>query len=309
MAHAWAKRAGLGLLICALLADAASAQFIFRRSPPQPQGQAPAGTPPWEAEIWPYPPPDPKSWWDDPRPAAPEAADPLGGRKLGSRERLTAIDNGIEPTLYRLWGLPPLQTQVVRSGEMILEVWTRPSRNVRQTVTRIVVRRDGKAFVQARAGLACCEPGIARRVGFDAELPEGSAAAFLALRDHPMWSAPRDVQVVESGGSTDAICVDGVAYDVTIMVPGRSRSLRRACDDAQVGQIADALEPALRAAAGREPRIDVLFPRIDFSLARSVYKGLIEGGGGLKPAERSRAQAPEFTPAPEEPEPAATPAS
>jgi len=82
--------------------------------------------------------------------------------------------NGVDPNLYRLWALPPLQWQALRGAEMILEVWTRHANSVRQTVARIVVRRDGKAFVQGRAGLACCEAGIARRVRFDAELPEGT---------------------------------------------------------------------------------------------------------------------------------------
>ncbi|MDP3174960.1 MAG: hypothetical protein Q8M88_11065 [Phenylobacterium sp.] len=301
MPRAWGRSISLGLLLAATLADAASAQVTLRRrAPPPPQSQAPAGTPAWEAEVWPFPAPDPKSWGDDERPKPAEAADPLGGRKLGARERLTAVDSGVEPTLYRLWGLPPLQTQVLRQGEMILEVWTRPAGGVRQTVTRITVRRDGQAFVQARAGLACCEPGIARRVGFDAPLPDGAATTFLALREHPMWNAPRDVRVVESGGSSDAICVDGVAYDVTLVVPGRSRSLRRACDSAEFGQIADALEPALRAAAGHEPRIDVLFPRIDFSGARGAYRSLVEGGGTLKAAPDARAQPPTFEPAPED---------
>ena len=47
----------------------------------------------------------------------------------------------------------------------MLEVWVRPALSVRQSVVRITVRRDGKAFVQARAGLAGCEAGIARRMG------------------------------------------------------------------------------------------------------------------------------------------------
>ena len=106
----------------------------------------------------------------------PEAADPLGGRRAFRGEQPAPIDNGVDPSTYRLWGLTPLQWQLVRGEEMILEVWVRPSLSVRQSVVRVIVRRDGKAFVQARAGLACCEAGISRRVGFDAELSAGAAA-------------------------------------------------------------------------------------------------------------------------------------
>ena len=268
--------------------------------------EAPPDLPPAEAAIWPYPAPDPKTWWDDDRPKPDEAADPLGGRKLGARERLTAVDNGIEPTVYRLWGVQPLQTQVLRGEEMILEVWARPARSVRQTVIRVTVRRDGDAFVQARAGLACCEADIARRVGFDAKLPAGSGAAFLALRAHPMWDAPRDVRVSETGAS-DAVCVDGTSYDLTLMVPGRSRSLRRACDLAEIGQVADALEPALNAALGHEPRIDVLFAdRGAFATARGAYQSLLAEGGTLKAAPQARPQPPSFVPEAEGSDAAAT---
>ena len=280
----------------------AAAALILSLGLAAPAAGQPAPAPPEDAGLqpWPYPAPDPKTWWADDWPAPTEAQDPLAGRKFGRRERATPIDNGVDPTLYRLWGLPPLQWQVLRGDEMILEVWTRHANSVRQTVTRIVVRRDGRAFVQGRAGLACCEPGIARRVRFDAELPEGSGATFLALRDDPVWETPRDVEVVESGGSADALCVDGVSYDLTLLVPGRSRSLRRACDDVEIGQVAGVLEPALRAALGHDARFDAVFPRgADFSNARRMYQSVIEEGGALKPAPTTRAQAPSFTPEPE----------
>jgi hypothetical protein len=241
-----------------------------------------AAAPAQAEDVWPFPPPDPKSWWDDPRPKLPEAADPLGGRKLGRGEGPVTIDNGTEPNGYRLWGLQPLQVQVVRPGEMILEVQIRPSGGVRQSIVRVTVRGDGKAFVQVRAGLACCEPGIARRVGFDAQT---DPAPFRALADHPMWSAPRNVRVAEAGAVDDAICVDGTAYDLTLVLPGQSRALRRACDDAAIGEVADALEPLLHAALGHEARFDVLFPRgADFSGARQAYRSLLDGGGKLAPA-------------------------
>ena len=143
---------------------------------------------------------------------------------------------------------------------MILEVWVRPARSVRQSVVRLTVRRDGKALVAARAGLACCEAGIGRRMGFDAELPAGQAQALLALRADPLWAAPRDVRVTEGPEIAEGVSVDGTAYDLTLMVPGGARATHRACDDVEIGQAADALEPALRAALGHDPRFDVIFP-------------------------------------------------
>jgi hypothetical protein len=306
------------ILITALIATAcagASHAQLFRRAPAAspPVAPAPANLPPGEAEIWPYPPPDPKSWWDDKWPKAPEAADPLGGRRIPYRQHLAPIDNGIDASTYRLWGLAPLQWAVLYPSEMILEVWVRPATSVRQSVSRVIVRRDGRAFVQGRAGLACCEASITRRIGFDAELPAGSAQAFLALRDHPMWQAPRLVRVNEAGVS-EGVCVNGVGYDLTLVVPGRSRSLHRACDGPAIGQVADALEPTLRAALGQDPRFDVLYPGgISFNLDRRAYQELIAAGGSLKPDPVGRAQPVGAEPAPTEEAaprpPAAGPAS
>jgi hypothetical protein len=285
-----------------LVAAAGSAQAqLFRRAPAGPVAPPPKGTPPAEAEIWPFPPPDPKAWWEDKRPVAPEAADPLGGRRLASHERLIPLDNGIDPSTYRLWGLMPLQWQLLRGQEMILEVWIRPARSVRQSVIRITLRNDGKGFVQARAGLACCEAGIARRMGFDAELTPPQTQAFLALRSHPMWAAPRDVRVTEGADTVEDICVDGASYDVTLVVPGRSRSLRRACDAAAVGQVAEALEPALAAALGHDARFDAIYPGgASFASSREAYRDLIAHGGALKPDPRARKQPPGVAPAPDD---------
>jgi hypothetical protein len=156
------------------------------------------------------------------------------------------------------------------------------------------VRGDGRAFVQGRAGEACCDPGIARRVGFDAELPPDAAARFLALRDHPMWASPRDVRVMDPRVSTDAVCIDGISYDLTLVIPGRTRALRRACDDVEVGQVADALSPAIAAALGHEPRFDVLFRRgADFAAAKAAYADLVQNGGGLRPDPQARPQTAE----------------
>lgn len=263
----------------------------------QPVKPAPRGLPPAEAEIWPFPPPDPQSWWTEKRPVAPEAADPLGGRRLGARERPAAVDSGVDPSTYRLWGLIPLQWQLLRGDEMILEVWIRPAGSVRQSVIRLTVRRDGKAFVQARAGLACCEAGVARRMGFDAELPPGQAQALLALRADPLWAAPRDVRVSEGPDIAEDVCVDGTAYDLTLLVPGRARSVRRACNDAAIGQAAAPLEAALRAALGHDRRFDVIFPGgPDFAAARTAYRDLIAHGGALKPDPHGRRQPPDTAP-------------
>jgi hypothetical protein len=272
-------------LLVLTLASPAQAQFGRRAALRDPLAGPPPGTPPAEAQIWPFPPPDPKSWWDEDRPKPAEAADPLGGRRAYRDEHAPRIDNGIDPSTYRLWGLAPLQWQLVRDDEMILEVWTRPSLSVRQSVIRIVVRRDGKAFVQARAGLGCCEAGIGRRIGFDAELPAGAAAAFSTLRADPLWDAPRAVWTSEGPDMAGVVCVDGVAFDLTLVTAGRARSVRRACDPAEVGQAADVLKAAVGAALGHDGRFDVLYPGgADFSVQRSAYQRLLKSGGRLKAA-------------------------
>lgn len=294
-------RALIAVLSALAVALPASAQiplvFPFPGKSRAPAGPPP-NLPPHEAEIWPYPPPDPKTWWEDKRPKPTEASDPLGGRKLRRGERLAAPDNGVDASTYRLWGLMPLQWQLVRSDEMILEVWTRPANSVRQSVTRVTVRSDGKAFVQGRAGLACCEATIGRRLGFDAELPEGSAQRFRGLRDLPIWRSPRDVRVVEPG-MADALCVEGTGYDVTLLTPGRAVTLHRACDPAEVGEIADVLDAVLGAALGHDPRFDVIFPRgVSFASARSAHQELVASGGRLKPNPDARRRPPGHEPAP-----------
>lgn len=245
--------------------------------------------PPQEAAIWPYPLPDPKLWWDEDRPKPPEAADPLAGRRLARNEQLPNLQNGVDPSTYRLWGLMPLQWQPVRGDEMILEVWVRPSRSVRQAVIRVTVRRNGESFVQGRAGLACCEAGIGRRLGFDIQLPATSDAGFKALRTDPLWSAPRDVTVDLGGGASDALCVDGVSYDLTLVTAGAARTVRRACDIAEIGQAADVLSAVIAASLGHDGRFDLIFPRgADFSAAKASYTALTTSGGRLKPAPFTR---------------------
>jgi hypothetical protein len=282
------------LTFCAFaaLAGSAEAQFFARPKPAPPPAS--------DTDIWPFPPPDPQSWWDDKRPGPTEAADPLGDRRIPRGQRLPSIDNGVDAATYRLWGLMPLQWQLLRGGEMILEVWVRPARNVRQSIVRVIVRDDGRAFIQGRAGYACCDAGIGRRIGFDAELPKGAAQAFLALGGHPMWQAPREVQAAHDATTTDVVCVSGVGYDVTLLTARGARNLHRACDDVAVGQAADVLEPVLRAALDHDPRFDILFRnRIDFSLERQAYQDFTAAGGLLKAAPNARAQAPGSEPAPQ----------
>ncbi len=110
-------------------------------------GQQPA------PQAAPPPPPDPVVWWAPEIPKPPPEQDPFQGRRLRKGEQLVPIDNGVDPLLYRLWGLQPLQSQLIKPGELVLEVWARPATGVRQAVVRVTVRRDGRAFVQARAGL------------------------------------------------------------------------------------------------------------------------------------------------------------
>jgi hypothetical protein len=303
------RRLLLTLLIVALAAPA-GAQLLGRPRPAAagPVKPPPAGLPPAEADVWPFPPPDPKSWWEDARPLPGEAADPLGGRRMGRGDHLIPIDNGVDPSEYRLWGLMPLQWQLLRGSEMILEVWVRPEASARQSIVRATVRRDGKAFLQARAGLACCEAGIARRMGFDAELPPGAAARFLALRASPIWDSPRDVTVRQGAGASESVCVSGTSFDLTLVVPGHSRSLRRACEPEAVGQIAEPVELLLSAALGHDPRFDVIYPGgASFAAEREAYQDLLKSGGQLKAAARSRAQPPGAAPAADEAAPTPPP--
>jgi hypothetical protein len=287
-------RLALIVLSAAILAAPAHGQLI--RLKPKEAGPPP-GTPPLEAEVWPFPAPDPKSWWEDKRPRPLEEADPLGGRRLRPGERLLEPDNGIDASTYRLWGLMPLQWQLLRGDEMVLEVWVRPAGSVRQSVSRVVVR-GGDAFVQGRAGLACCEAVIGRRLGFDARLAAGSAARFLALRAAPLWASPRDVRVSEAGAA-DTVCLEGTAYDLTLAVPGRTVTLHRACDPAEVGEAADVLEAVLGAALGHDPRFDVIFPRgTSFASDRAAYRELLADGGRLRANPQARLRPPGSEPAP-----------
>ena len=251
---------------------------------------------------------DPAIWWSPQVPRPSPELEPLCNRRLGRDERPIPIDNGVEPLLYRLWGLQPLQSQVLKRGDLILEVWARPARGVRQAVVRITLRRDGRAFVQARAGLGCCTPEIGRRVDINAELAAGQIAPLRALEAEPAWGQPRSVTVDYGGGAVSALCVDGVSWDVTLLVPGQARHLRRACDDAEVGSIAPILSTVLGVLVGRDTRFDAVLPRAaDFSRQAAAYRALIQAGGRLIPGEADRSQPPGVPVASDEDEPTLPP--
>jgi hypothetical protein len=265
-------------------------------------GFALAGQQPAPQAVLP-PPPDPAVWWAPEIPKPPPEQDPFQGRRLRPGETLVPIDNGVDPLLYRLWGLQPLQSQLIKPGELVLEVWARPATGVRQAVVRVTVRRDGRAFVQARAGLGCCTPEIGRRVDIDAELATQQIAPLKALIGAPLWSQPRSVIVDYGGGAVEPVCLEGVSWDVTLLLPGQARHLRRACDDAEVGSIAPALAAALSAASGRDARFDAMFARGgDFSRQQKAYDSLIASGGRLKPGTNNRPQPPAVPTSEDEPE-------
>ena len=69
-----------------------------------------------------------EAFWAHGDPTPSEVKDPLFGRRVGRQEaaRAPQISSNADALLYRLWGLQPLQLQVVRRGEAILEVWVRP---------------------------------------------------------------------------------------------------------------------------------------------------------------------------------------
>lgn len=265
------------------LALAGVASFALIATGAVAQDAAPNQTP--ALQPWPYPPPDPAEWWSADWPPPPEAADPLGDRRL-PRSGPLDVKTPIDPTLYRLWRLPPLQAQVVRRGEAIFEVWRRPASSVQQTVFRVTLRRDGDLFIQGRAGRACCEPQIARLVGFDAPLAGDLADRFRALAAESAWASPRDAVAQEATASVGSICLDGTAYDLVLLTEDGSYALRRDCEDAEIGQVADILEAVIAAGLGHEPRIDVLFPDgADFSRERAAHARLVNSGGYIKPAD------------------------
>jgi hypothetical protein len=227
---------------------------------------------------------DPEAWWApvENRPA--DAADPLGGRRANrSNAVLASFNNGVDPSLYRLWGLQPVQGLTLRRTEAIYEVWYRPSTTVRQAVVRVTLRGDGRAFVQARAGLGCCTPEIARRVDIDAELPAEARQRLLRLRQDPLWTQPRNVVVREAEDAVTTLCVTGAAYDLTLVEDRRAAHVRRACDPAELGSAGPVLEAVIGAALGRDPRFDAVFSRQRFADFTAAYQTLLAEGGRLDP--------------------------
>lgn len=266
------------LLLALTVAFPAQAQLLpFLRPKPPP---APSPT-----EVVIPPPPTPEEYWEAKEPDVEDRLDPLGERRATRSEIRSPrqIDNGVDPLMYRLWGLPPLQTQLVRAGDAVLEAWVRPSGSVRQGIIRVTVRRDGRAFLQARAGIACCQPAIIKRIDLNEELPAGSDAAFTALAGDPLWSQPAEVRAKEKGAdAVDSLCAGGVAYDLTLVTATRISHLRRNCDPLEIGSVAKALAPMVGTVLGRNPYIDYLFPRgADFTADAAAYQAFVDGGGRL----------------------------
>ncbi|CAN5141175.1 hypothetical protein BH11PSE2_BH11PSE2_09850 [soil metagenome] len=221
---------------------------------------------------------DAEAWWKA-ETRAPVRVDPLGDRRAKKGDPKVRLTNDTPALLYRLWGLPPLQTMVLRPGEVVLEVWVRPSGKREEAIVRVSVRRDGNVFVQARAGIGCCQPEIARRVDID-EKAELDGAAFKALAKSPVWRQPREV-TIERPGEARALCVKGAAYDVTLLDYAHSVHLRRICDQEAVGSVAPVLQAVLGAAFGKDPRFDAVIRRADFSYEAQAYAGLLADGGRL----------------------------
>ena len=267
-----------------------AAALMLIAAPPA-AGQPPPGAPP--AAV---PAPDPNAWWSS-RERIEERLDPLGDRRAGRNAPRVVVNNGVNPLLYRLWGLPPLQTMVLRDGEVVIEVWTRRPRSAREAISRITVRRDGAVFLQARAGLGCCTIEIGKRVDINEKL-EADPAYFRSLARDPVWNQPVDV-IAERPGVVAAVCVDGSAYDLTLLEYRRSRHLRRICESEAIGQVAPILSRILGAAMGKDPRFDVVFQGgVDFAFERGAYEALLAEGGQLRaPTTRpSRALTPPAAP-------------
>lgn len=287
----------LPVLLAAALVPPALAQAPAPAAPPaagQPDPNAEPGEDPEEqehpVEVAPPGTPayagDPKAYWTGAN-RAPVRIDPLGDRRARKGQPTVTVANDTPPLLYRLWGLPPLQTMVLRPGEAVIEVWVRPTGASHEEIARLTLRSDGKVFIQARAGMGCCQPAIARRVDID-QVVEGPDAPFRALPKSAVWSQPRDVEVVRPN-VVAPVCIKGAAYDLTLLEYDRSVHLRRICDSEAVGSVAPILTAVLGAAMGKDPRFDVLFRGgADFSFEKTIYDQLLAEGGQLKPKAFNR---------------------
>ena len=276
---------------------AAFAAALFAAAAGGAQAQAPvARTAPSAplVEAVPPPSPDPQVWWENKEPIREERFDPLGGRRANPRADAARgpINNGVDAPQYRLWGLQPVQWLTLRRGEVIYEAWYRPTNSARQAVARVILRNDGRAFVQARAGIGCCAPEVTRRVDIDAELTPEQRQPFLRLREDPLWRQPRHVVVTESDDTVSSVCVEGDSYDLALVEERRFVHLRRACDPAALGSVAPALQAIIGAALGRDARFDDVFAKQKFANNAELYQSLVAGGGGLEPVAGAAANAP-----------------
>lgn len=274
--------------------------------------QAPiSSTPPADPLAAPAPAYDPAVWWNGMERVPDERFDPLGRRHWGRGDRPLVVQRAPEAGLYRLWGLTPLQTQSVRRGDMVMEVWVRPTADRPTMVVRVTVRSDGEVFAQGRAGYACCRPDVQRRVDVDLRLPRAVRDSITVLRNDPLWRQPEHVVVRETADALSSLCVRGTSYDLYLAVDGRAIHRRRSCDDAEVGSAGAVLEALFGAVRGQDPRLDAAMPRNgDFQRERAYWAEFSAGGGVLAPDTGAPVEppAPEAQPPEEEtqtPDPAA----
>ena len=253
------------------------------------------------------PPPDPappvitpEEWWSVREPVPEARQDPMWGRRWNRRDRdpQRGFNNPVDPSLYRLWGLQPLQGLVIRRGEAVFETWYRPTNSTRQAVVRVVLRGDGRTFLQARAGRGCCSPQITRRIDIDRELPSALRETFRRLKDDALWRQPRHVVVTEGGDVVSSVCVNGASYDVLLVDDRRAVHLRRSCDPVEIGSVATAIKAVVGAALGQDARFDDVFAREDFNDYASQYAQLVAGGGSVAADDSTKDAAAE---APAEP--------
>lgn len=243
--------------------------------------------------------PNPADWWTAPDPRQDDSMDPLGGRRWNKRDAQVraGFSNGVDASLYRLWGLQPLLGLSLRRSEVVYELWFRPTDSTRQAVIRVILRADGETFVQARAGRGCCGPEIARRVDINTQLTGEQRRALGRLRDDPVWSQPRNVVVDEGEGVVSSVCVDGASYDLTLLDDRRAVHVRRSCDPAEIGSAAAVIRALVDAARGVDPRFDVVFAEQRLDKYATSYAQLVEVGGRLKATTEDTPDAPVPPPA------------
>lgn len=247
-------------------------------------------------------PSDPAAWWANPERRVPERFDPLGDRRWTRQDRVVRGERMPDAGLYRLWGLVPLQTQVVRPGDMVVEAWVRPTGGRPEVIVRVTVRSDGTVWIQGRAGFACCRPDIQRRVDVDEELSRSTRDSFRALANEPLWRQPEHVLVRESADTITSLCVDGISYDLYLATQGRALHRRRSCDDAEIGSAAAVLTALLGAVRDRDPRIAAALPRNgNFERERAYFAEFLARGGQLE-VDNSAPVEPPRPPSAAEPE-------